>query len=278
MNKLKISRIRLGLAVLSAALMLGTASCERSAFQKAEKANTIEAFEQFMKKYPKSDLRSSAEGHIAQLSFAQAAKEGTAEAYRKFVRAYPNAMVTPQAEKILGEMAGREAQNLSDEQIARMRAVITTDFGTIKIKFLPAKAPHTCRNFIKLAMSLYYDFSQFVIIVPGVMVQGGAPGGDLRAGPGYTIKAEPSDLRNLPGAVGMALFDHPDSAGSQFYICLKALPDRDGKYTVFAQVEEGLETVEVISDRESSGPSGQPFPFKPMQPIYIKSVEIVQEK
>jgi len=111
--------------------------------------------------------------------------------------------------------------------------------GRIVFKFFPDGAPKTVANFIKLADKGFYNGLSFHRVVPGFVVQGGDPNGDGSGGPGYTIKAEFNDHLHLRGTVAMARTSDPDSAGSQFYICLAALPQLDHQYTVFGQVVEG---------------------------------------
>jgi len=111
--------------------------------------------------------------------------------------------------------------------------------GRIVFKFFPEAAPKTVANFIKLANKGFYDGLTFHRVVPGFVVQGGDPNGNGSGGPGYTIKAEFNDHKHLRGTLAMARTSDPDSAGSQFYICLAALPSLDHQYTVFGQVMEG---------------------------------------
>lgn len=132
-------------------------------------------------------------------------------------------------------------------------AVIETNKGTIKFKFYPDEAPKTVENFIKLANEGFYDGTKFHRVVDGFVIQGGDPNSkdddpnnDGSGGPGYTIKAEFSDLKHVDGTVAMARESDPDSAGSQFYICLGPQPHLDGQYTVFGQVTEGLDVVHKI--------------------------------
>jgi peptidylprolyl isomerase/peptidyl-prolyl cis-trans isomerase B (cyclophilin B) len=80
----------------------------------------------------------------------------------------------------------------------------------------------------------------------GLLIQGGDPNGDGRGGPGYTIKAEFNSQKHIAGTVAMARRQEPDTAGSQFYICLVPLPSLDGKYTVFGQVIEGMDVVNKV--------------------------------
>jgi cyclophilin family peptidyl-prolyl cis-trans isomerase len=111
--------------------------------------------------------------------------------------------------------------------------------GRIVFKFFPDAAPKTVANFIKLADAGFYNGLSFHRVVPGFVVQGGDPAGNGSGGPGYTIKAEFNDHLHLRGTVAMARASDPDSAGSQFYICLAPQPSLDHQYTVFGQVVEG---------------------------------------
>jgi len=248
---------------------------EEQEYKKAEKENTIQAFEEFLKKYPKGEYSRSARGHLALLYFQRAAKEDTISAYEDYIARFPDSRLRPEAVRKLMKMLEPEINKLTPEQMKKLRAVIQTDYGEIWLRFYPEKAPDTCRNFIKLARSHFYDLSQFHLIIPGELIQGGAPRGDPRGGPGYTIKAEFNDLPHTPGAVGMARRSLPDTAGSQFYICLTRLPERDGKYTIFAYVEKGLKVARRISFLPNNGPDGKPYPFKPLEPVIIRSIKIV---
>ncbi len=119
--------------------------------------------------------------------------------------------------------------------------------GEIRIEFFPEDAPRTVENFVKLARQGFYDGLTFHRVVPGFVVQGGDPRGNGTGGPGYTIKAEFSQRRHVRGTVAMARSQHPDSAGSQFYITFGPQPHLDGSYTVFGQVVAGMEHVDRIA-------------------------------
>ena len=118
--------------------------------------------------------------------------------------------------------------------------------GRIVIEFYPLDAPNTVDNFIKLAKKGYYNGLTFHRVEKGLLIQGGDPNGDGRGGPGYTIKAEFNSQKHIAGTVAMARRQEPDTAGSQFYICLVPLPSLDGKYTVFGQVIEGMDVVNKV--------------------------------
>jgi peptidyl-prolyl cis-trans isomerase B (cyclophilin B) len=65
-------------------------------------------------------------------------------------------------------------------------------------------------------------------------------------GPGFTLKAEFSKLPHKRGSLSMARAAHPDSAGSQFFICVADAPFLDGEYTIFGEVVEGMDVVDKI--------------------------------
>jgi len=133
------------------------------------------------------------------------------------------------------------------------RATIETKFGDITLKFFPEVAPNHVNSFIKLANDGFYDGTTFHRIVPGFVIQGGDPNtkSDDRSrhgmgGPGFTIKAEFSKLPHKRGSLSMARAAHPDSAGSQFFICVADAPFLDSEYTIFGEVVEGMDVVDKI--------------------------------
>ena len=126
-------------------------------------------------------------------------------------------------------------------------AVITLDNGNaIRIEFFPEDAPKTVENFVTLAKKGFYNGLTFHRVVPDFVVQGGCPQGTGTGGPGYQIKAEFNKQKHVRGSVAMARSQHPDSAGSQFYITYGATPHLDGSYTVFGKVVSGMEHVDRI--------------------------------
>jgi len=116
--------------------------------------------------------------------------------------------------------------------------------GEIRIEFFPEDAPKTVENFVTLAKKGFYTGLNFHRVVPDFVVQG--PKGNGTGGPGYTIKAEFNKQKHVRGSVAMARSQHPDSAGSQFYICYGSTPHLDGQYTVFGKVVSGMELVDRI--------------------------------
>ena len=129
----------------------------------------------------------------------------------------------------------------------KQTAVITLENGNeIRIEFYPEDAPKTVENFVTLAKKGFYNGLAFHRVVPDFVVQGGDPKGNGTGGPGYTIKAEFNKQKHVRGSLAMARSQHPDSAGSQFYITYGPTPHLDGNYTVFGKVTSGMEHVDRI--------------------------------
>jgi len=126
--------------------------------------------------------------------------------------------------------------------------------GEIRIEFFPSDAPKTVANFVALAKKGFYNGLNFHRVVPNFVVQGGCPKGDGTGGPGHTVVAEFNTQKHVRGSVAMARSQHPDSAGSQFYICYGPTPHLDGNYTVFGRAVAGMEHVDRIrqGDRMAS--------------------------
>jgi len=124
----------------------------------------------------------------------------------------------------------------------------------IKIELYPEIAKNTVDNFIDLVEHEYYDGLIFHREIPGFMIQGGCPDGNGMGGPGYSIKGEfnangfKNDLKHDRGVISMARSQHPDSAGSQFFLMHKDSPHLDGQYAAFGKIVEGIEVVDEIAD------------------------------
>ena len=135
------------------------------------------------------------------------------------------------------------------------RAIIETKFGEIEVEFLNDKAPGHVKNFVDLAKKGFYDGTTFHRVIPGFMIQGGDPNTkDVKAsrsrhgtgGPGYTIKAEFSDTPHKRGVLSMARSSDPNSAGSQFFICVADASFLDRQYSAFGRVVRGMEVADQI--------------------------------
>jgi cyclophilin family peptidyl-prolyl cis-trans isomerase len=137
--------------------------------------------------------------------------------------------------------------------MAETRAIIETKFGKIELIFFHEVAPNHVNNFMDLTNKKFYDGTIFHRVIPGFMIQGGDPNTTSpdrsrhgMGGPGYAVKAEFSKKPHKRGTLSMARSAHPDSAGSQFFICVGDASYLDGQYTVFGEVISGMETVDTI--------------------------------
>jgi peptidyl-prolyl cis-trans isomerase B (cyclophilin B) len=161
-------------------------------------------------------------------------------------------------------------------------AVIKTSEGDMAVQFWTDAAPNTVENFKKLARQGFYDGTIFHRIVKEFMIQGGDPNSKDPAkensygegGPGYNVKAEFNDHGHERGVISMARGPDPDSAGSQFFICLAPVHRLDHQYTTFGKLIKGYDVLEKISDtpvtRNSMGE-----PSKPTKRVVIESIKIV---
>jgi peptidyl-prolyl cis-trans isomerase B (cyclophilin B) len=161
-------------------------------------------------------------------------------------------------------------------------AVIKTSEGEMVAEFWPEVAPNTVENFKKLARSGFYDGTAFHRIVKGFMIQGGDPltkdpAKDSRYGtgdPGYKIKAEFNDRSHERGVLSMARSSNPDSAGSQFFICLANVSRLDHQYTTFGKLIKGDDVLGKIGDIEvTMSDSGERS--KPTKRVTVESIKIV---
>ncbi|MBQ4207350.1 MAG: peptidylprolyl isomerase [Clostridia bacterium] len=149
--------------------------------------------------------------------------------------------------------------------------------GTFTIELYPEYAPQTVANFLKLAESNYYAGTTFHRVYPGFMAQGGE-GADTP-----TIKGEfasngfsQNTLSHTRGVVSMARTSVKDSASSQFFICYDDVSySLDGDYAAFGKVIDGMDTVDAFCEIEREYNGFDRVPTAPVEPIVIKSCEIV---
>ena len=157
--------------------------------------------------------------------------------------------------------------------MANRTAVIQTNKGTIRAELLESDAPKTTENFITLAQRGYYDGIIFHRVIKGFMIQGGCPEGTGTGGPGYRVNAEFNATPHEAGVLSMARTSDPNSAGSQFFICLGRHSHLDGQYTAFGKVadEESLETVKALGNVRTDRSDA------PQEEAMIKSVTVREE-
>ena len=167
-------------------------------------------------------------------------------------------------------------------------ALIKTSEGNMVIQFWTDAAPNTIENFKKLARSGFYNGTIFHRIVKGFMIQGGDPnskdpGKEAKygeGGPGYKIKAEFNDHSHERGVISMAREPDPDSAGSQFFICLAPVTRLDHQYTTFGKLIKGDDVLEKIGNtpvtRNSMGENSKPTTRVTIEKIDIVPADSVQ--
>ena len=144
------------------------------------------------------------------------------------------------------------------------KILLNTSKGEIIINLMPEIAPVHVARIVELVKSGFYDGVIFHRIIPGFMAQTGDPKGNGTGGSGTNLKAEFSDYKYINGTVGMARTMDPNSADSQFFICFDGCGHLTGQYTVWGQVETGMEVVEALN-------VGEP----PADPDKILSAKII---
>jgi len=132
-------------------------------------------------------------------------------------------------------------------------ATIETSLGTISLELWPDKAPKHVANFVKLAEQGFYDNLIFHRVIPRFMVQTGCPQGSGTGGPGWKVDAEFNKESFVTGVLGMARSQDPNSAGSQFFICVADAPHLTGQYTAFGKVVSGQSVANAIAEVPRDG-------------------------
>jgi peptidyl-prolyl cis-trans isomerase A (cyclophilin A) len=186
-------------------------------------------------------------------------------------------LVTPQAP---AQQAPKQTQApkpktiQTQQETPKMKAIIETSLGTIKVDLLPENAPKTVQNFTDLAEGKktgkkFYDGLTFHRVIPDFMIQTGCPLGTGTGGPGYKFEDEidPSLKFTQGGILAMANAG-PNTNGSQFFITETATPWLNGNHTIFGKVTEGMDVVKKIARVETD------FSDKPVEPVLIKKITI----
>ena len=151
---------------------------------------------------------------------------------------------------------------------AKTTATITTSQGEIQVELWPDKAPKHVENFKKLADEGFYDDLIFHRVIPDFMVQTGCPQGTGTGGPGWNVSAEFNDAPFEKGVLGMARASDPNSAGSQFFICVADSPWLNGQYTAFGKVTSGQDVADAISAAPRDGRD------RPLEEIALEKVRV----
>ena len=146
-----------------------------------------------------------------------------------------------------------------------------TTAGKILVDVYPDVAPGHSRNLIGLAKIGFYDGIIFHRVIPGFVIQAGCPDGRGTGGPGYNIDAEFNDRLHEAGILSMARTADPNSAGSQFFICMGRVPHLDRQYTVFGKTadDESLKNALSIGDVQTGAGD------RPVEDVTINAARVV---
>ena len=149
---------------------------------------------------------------------------------------------------------------------------LDTSAGPIRLALDATSAPGHVRNIVALAESGFYDGGCFHRIIKGFMIQGGCPEGTGTGGPGYKIPAEFNATPHEPGVLSMARTNDPNSAGSQFFICLERVPHLDRQYTAFGRTADAASLAVVKAIGNVPTGSGD----RPVEPVVIKKATVTK--
>lgn len=140
-----------------------------------------------------------------------------------------------------------EATQDLDFETKNYQIQLETTAGKIHLDLMPDVAPNHCRNIIGLTRIGFYDGLIFHRVISGFMIQGGCPQGTGTGNPGYSVDAEFNDTPHVAGVLSAARSQSPNSAGSQFFICLGAHTHLDNQYTAYGRAtDESMEVVRAI--------------------------------
>ncbi len=150
--------------------------------------------------------------------------------------------------------------------MAEEQLVFTLEGGDVTIKLRPDLAPQHVARITELVKDGFYDGLTFHRVIDGFVAQGGCPDGTGMGGSGQNIPAEFSSEPHVRGTMSMARAQHPDSASSQFFICLDEVPYLNNQYTVWGEVIDGMDHVDAI-------PKGEP-PANPGKIVKASIIEV----
>lgn len=148
---------------------------------------------------------------------------------------------------------------------------LKTNKGNIKVRLMPDVAPMHVSSTVYLTRLGFYDGLSFHRVIPGFMAQGGCPLGSGTGGPGYTYDGEctPAVRHDKGGLLSMANAG-PGTDGSQFFLTFVETAWLDGKHTVFGEIVEGMDTMQILESK--GGPQGEP-----LEPLAIEEATITAE-
>ncbi len=165
-----------------------------------------------------------------------------------------------------------KAQQTLDFNKNKYQLVLDTSMGKITLDMYPDVAPGHVKNMLGLAKIGYYDGLIFHRVIKGFMIQGGCPEGTGTGGPGYMIPAEFNATKHVAGVLSMARTSDPNSAGSQFFICLDAHTHLDRQYTAFGKTADDASLAVV----KAVGQTPCDRNDRPATPVKITTATVVE--
>jgi peptidyl-prolyl cis-trans isomerase B (cyclophilin B) len=139
-------------------------------------------------------------------------------------------------------------------------AKFETSLGNFTVELFEKETPNTVANFVKLAEKNFYNGVVFHRVIDGFMIQGGDPNSKNpdrashgMGGPGHKVKAEFNSKPHKRGVLSMARSNDPDSAGSQFFICVADANFLDWQYTAFGEVVSGMDVADKVVNMKRDG-------------------------
>jgi cyclophilin family peptidyl-prolyl cis-trans isomerase len=189
-------------------------------------------------------------------------------------------------EKIQEQNKQTEEQNKQTKAENRQGKMVKlkTSMGDIVIELNEKAAPVTAKNFLKYAEEGFYNEVIFHRVIPNFMIQGGGFTAQMtqkQTQPPIVNEAS-NGLKNDRGTIAMARTNNPDSATSQFFInhknndFLNYVENKNPGYAVFGSVIEGMDVVDAIAAVKTTTQKG--MGDVPVEPVVIKSAEIIQNK
>lgn len=155
---------------------------------------------------------------------------------------------------------------------------IDTSMGNITLGVDEIQTPSHARNFALLVATQFYKDMVFHRVERGYVIQTGCPLRDGSSGSGFPLALEKSPfLRHGKYALGMARKQEPNSADSQFYICLEESKPLDEGYTVFGKVVAGFDVVDSIGNVRTSGPNSKPA-NRPLTDVELFSITAISRE
>ena len=199
--------------------------------------------------------------------------------------ASPGATCSPKVPEAAGEKRPtfKDPPEMTIDPAATYVATMQTSCGTVVMELDSRVAPIGVNSFVFLAEQGFYDGLTFHRLVADFVIQGGDPAGDGTGGPGYEFETETSKRVTFDdGGILAYANSGPDTNGSQFFITLGPAPQLDptpdASYTIFGSVMEGMDVVQQIGALPTADPDGDHEVSTPVQPVYIDSITIDEQR